>query len=289
MVPCKTCTFDCLYCQLGRSRKKSFRRAFYIDEVKFIKELKSLLKKPPRIDYITISGSGEPTLHKNIDRIIGIIKKITRNRYPICVVTNSSFLYRKSVRKELKGADLIIPSLDAPTEMIFKKINRPCGKMTLKKIVKGLIALRKEFQGKIWLEIMLIRGINDKPAQASGFKDLIGLIRPDKVHLNLAVRPSPLEDGLPGKESISRIKDILGPEAEVVCDFGKNSLKTKIKVLSEKVILDYLSRRPASFNDLSIAFGFTEKELILRLDSLRKTGLVKAVRSGAVTYYRRYD
>ncbi len=218
LVPKKSCTFDCIYCQVGSFSKTKIKRANYIDLFKFKRELREVLAKEPRIDYITLSGSGEPTLHKDLDKIIKAIKKVSKNKYPVSVITNSSFLYRKKVRQELKEADLLIPSLDAPDAETFKKINRPHSRIELKKIINGLIDFRREFKGKIWLEIMIVGGVNDNLEGAHKFKKIISQIQPDKVQINLPVRPSAERVPLPQTRRVEKIKRIINRNIEVVAD-----------------------------------------------------------------------
>jgi len=216
LFPKKICSFDCLYCQLGKTQKTTLKRFHCVDLPRLLKGLKKAVKKAPKINYITLSGSGEPTLHKNLDKIISAIKKSTGRRYPVCMITNSSLLHRKGVRQELKAADLIIPSLDAASAKNFYKINRPHRKVSFKKIIDGLMALRKEFKGQIWLEIMVMAGINDTIKEAKKFRQIIGKIKPDKVQLNLPVRPAGQKIKLPSSKRIDLIKKIINFNAEVV-------------------------------------------------------------------------
>ena len=136
IIPRKTCSFDCVYCQLGPGSKRCIKRSSYIDIPVFKKELRDCVRKNPALDHITISGSGEPTLHTDLDKIISIIKKTTHRKYPVCVITNSSLLYRKKVRDELQGADLIIPSLDAARASVFRAVNKPHASITVDKVIR---------------------------------------------------------------------------------------------------------------------------------------------------------
>lgn len=219
LMPEKICDLGCLYCQLGETVKKSCRRFSWVDLGEFKKELRRVIRTKPKIDYITLSGAGEPTLHKGLDKIIRAIKATTGHRYPVCLITNSSLLYRRRVRKEILGADLIIPSLDAGCAKTFGKLNRPHKGIVFKKIISGLRALRKEYKGKIWLEIMLVKGINDSLAEAEKLRKIIKDLKPDKVQLNLPVRPAARELKLPDSGRLNRIKRIIGSVSEVVSDF----------------------------------------------------------------------
>lgn len=246
----KICSFNCTYCQLGQGGRITLRRFSYADLSEIEKELKKIVARRPKIDYITISGSGEPTLHKDLGGIIRLIKRVTKNKYPVCLITNSSLLYRKEVRRELKGADLIIPSLDAASARTFLKINRPHKGVKFKNIIKGLIDLRREFKGKIWLEIMLLGGVNDTFAEAEQFKKIIEKIRPDKVQINLPVRPPLAPIKLPDRRTVQRIKRIIGGNVEVVGKFSSQRCRRNKKQDVRKAVLNFLKIRPARINEL---------------------------------------
>ena len=263
----KTCNFNCIYCQLGKTNKKTAKRFYCIDLERLKKELKETINKTQDIDYISISGSGEPTLHKDLDKIVSEIKKITGYKYPVCLITNSSLLYRKDLVKELKEIDLIIPSLDAAREQTFKKINR--ANVNLKKIIKGLINLRKEFRGKIWLEIMLIGGLNDTKEEIEEFKKIIEKIKPDKIHLNLPIRPTADKIKFPGKKNLNLFKKILGKNVEVV-SYPDKELREKYSESIREVITNYLRRRPATLEDFEKIFDIGKKIILENLKELIK-------------------
>ena len=270
----KTCNFNCIYCQLGKTPKKRIRRISQINWAEFKKELRNILKKNLKIDYFTLSGSGEPTLHKNLDKIISLIKKETKNKYPVCVITNSSLLYKKEVRRELRKADLIIPSLDAISSDLFKKINNPHPQIKLSKVIEGLINLRREFKGKIYLEIMLIKGLNDNLKEIKKLKKIIEKINPDKVHLNLPTRPTPEKVSLPSQDKLEKIKKIIGDKAFLVAPSLKaKQFKDSLKI--EEKILEFLKRRPADLGELSICLGENPSLVSKYLDILLKEKRIK--------------
>ena len=288
LTPKKKCSFDCIYCQLGRTGKKTIRRFSYINFKKLENELRQIIKKKTKIDYVTISGSGEPTLHKNIDRIIRKIKKITKGKIPVCVITNSSLLYNAAVRKELKEADLIIPSLDGASPATFRKINRPHKSITFKRVVDGLIKLRKEFKGKIWLEVMLIKGINDNVSEARKLKELIERIKPDKVQLNLPIRPAPEKISVPSFKSVSRIKKIINRKIEAV-SASKDKKQNRTYKDADKQIVKYLKRRPANLDDLMKSLGLNCSEIIKHLADLLDEGKIKSSVHGKKRYFAAND
>jgi len=273
LTPKKLCTFNCVYCQLGDTTKKTIKRFFYVDPVELKKELTKIVNRNPKIDYISISGSGEPTLHKGLDKIIDTIRETTNNKYRVCVITNSSLLYKKEVRKELEKADLIIPSLDAATEESFSRIDKPHKQITLKKIVDGLINLRKEFKGKIWLEIMILGGINDSLKEAGIFKKLVAKIKPDKVQLNLPIRPSGASIALPDYERVKKIKKIIGKKCEIVSSFYKDAQNNFSKSVQSD-IMKYLNIRPATMRDLEKSVGIEKGTLARQIKRMLDLGLI---------------
>lgn len=275
LTPRKKCSFDCVYCQLGKTPKKTIKRFSHINIKKFQDELRQILKDKPKIDYITISGSGEPTLHKGLDKIIGNIKKITRGKIPVCIITNSSLLYQPSVRRELRDADLIIPSLDAATPQTFQKINRPHKSITFKRIIDGLIKLRKEFKGKIWLEVMLVKGINDNIRQAKRLKELVDKINPDKIQLNLPIRPAPENISIPSSKTVLRIKKIIDRKIETIST-TRSKKQTRLYKKVDSQILKYLRRRPANLDDLTISLGINCSDIIKHLADLLNEGKIKS-------------
>ena len=215
----KTCNLDCIYCQWGRTKEPVWRRREYAKIKEIIAELKSWMLNNPQtakqLKFVTLSGLGEPTLNTGIGKLIRQLKKITRLN--IAVITNSTFLYNPLVRKELLEVDLIVPSLDAVDQKIFKQIDRPHTEVKLEGILSGLIALRKEFHGKLWLEIMLVSGVNDSLRHIRELKKIIQRINPDKIQLNSPVR-STAEKGVFSveKSKLEKIRDILGDKAEII-------------------------------------------------------------------------
>jgi len=186
-------------------------------------ELQQFLQENPTqdIDYITLSGSGEPLLNVKIKMIIEGIKHLAP--LPVALITNSALLVDEALRKEILGLDLIVPSLDAATQDVFQAIDRPCNTICIEQVIEGLIALRKEFSGKLWLEIMLVKGVNDDVEYMRSFKEVIEKIQPDKIHLNVAARP-PSEAWVkaPSLQRLKQIKSILGEKCEIVSDIAQS-------------------------------------------------------------------
>ncbi|MHC4155862.1 MAG: radical SAM protein, partial [Planctomycetota bacterium] len=188
VVPLKACPLDCLYCQLGKTSHRSTERRQYVSAEQILTQLTSRLRQGLEADFITIGGSGEPTLNSNLGRIIDGIKHVTD--IPVAILTNGVLFYRPEVRADCIKADVVLPSLDAGDEQTFRKIDRPHEALSLEKLIAGLSAFRDEFPGNIWVEVFLVEGLNTADEQIAQIQHAIGRIRPDKIQLNTAVRPT---------------------------------------------------------------------------------------------------
>jgi wyosine [tRNA(Phe)-imidazoG37] synthetase (radical SAM superfamily) len=215
----KICDLDCIYCQWGSAGKTFLERKEYAKAQDIIRELKSWLQNNPReakaLKFATLSGLGEPTLNTCIGELIDQVKKITGLK--IAVITNSTLLGDPAVRRGLRKADLIVPSLDAVDPEIFKRIDRPHAGIKLDEIIAGLVALRKEFHGLIWLEIMLVAGINDGLDQIRKLSKVIERINPDKIQINSPVRATAEKNVFSvERPRLEKIKEMLGIKAEII-------------------------------------------------------------------------
>jgi len=216
-IPLKTCNWNCVYCQLGRTRPVTNKREKYIPATEIIGQLKDSLAdhEPSEIDWLTIVGSGEPTLNLAIGWLMREIKEISD--IPVAVITNGSLLYQPEVRHELVIADAVLPTLDAGSEELYQRINRPHPECTYKRLVDGLTAFRDQFSGKLWPEVMLVKDLNDTEEALVSIASTLQLIQPDEVHINLPTR-APAETWVqpPGEEGLMRAMAILGDVASVV-------------------------------------------------------------------------
>jgi wyosine [tRNA(Phe)-imidazoG37] synthetase (radical SAM superfamily) len=219
LTPHKTCSFDCIYCQLGKtSCLVTARNQFYrVDDV--VRELRAWVDGHPdelkKLAYITIAGLGEPTLNTSIGTVITAIKHSVST--PVALITNASFFNTPAVRREVLEADLIVPSLDAVTQDVFTRINRPAEGILVEEIIGGLVALRSEYKGKLWLEVMVIRGYNDSDEHLRQLKETCDRIRPDKIQLNSPVR-APRGSDAEGisPERLEEFRRMLGEKCEIV-------------------------------------------------------------------------
>ncbi len=287
IVPYKTCSLNCIYCQLGQTTRQTTRRGGFFPADKILAQVRKAIARSRPIDCITFSGSGEPTLNTEIGGLIREIKKISS--LPVVVLTNSTLLTRKSVRRALGAADIVVPSLDAATESVFQKVNRPVPSLTAQKIIRGLEDFRREFKGRIWLEVMLIKGINDSPADITALKQAISRIRPDRVQLNTAVRP-PAENwaGPLSRADLEKIRRKLGPPAEVVVDFKKRPA-SKTPTGLRQAVLEMIRRRPVTLEDMTASLGRSAPDIRRELDTLLRWGRIQRSRHKKRIYYRPGD
>lgn len=285
IVPFKTCTFDCIYCQLGVTTDKCVQRQNYVPKEAVLDELRGILdRETDRVDFITFSGSGEPTLNSEIGEIIGQIKAFTR--VPIAVLTNGSLLYRDDVRRDLSEADLVVPSLDALTADTFAKVNRPHKSLTVELIIGGLERFTQEFEGRIWLEIMLVRGINDSPEELKQTADLVRDLKVDKIHLNTVDRPPAEESALAvTAEEMRSIMNMFDSRAEVIVDFDKLVNHEVHGEDVEREVVSLLKRRPCTVDDISDSLGIHRNEVIKYVNHLIRNRSIKRLKHGNKWYY----
>lgn len=283
ILPFKTCTLDCVYCQLGPSSRTTVRRRAFFDPKAVVRQVLEAVASAGRVDHITFSGSGEPTLNRSLGEIIRGIKKGTR--IPVVVLTNGTLLHRKDVRRDLRDADVVVPDLDAATAGLFAKVNRPDKALRLDRMLEGLSAFRREFKGRIWLEVMLVAGVNDAPAHVRKLRKVIDAAGADRVHLNTVVRPPAVKTARPLDEA--RMKSIcaaLGPTCEVVAAFPKKA-RSGSGAGIERSILDMVRRRPVTASDIAASLGRERARIDGVLASLVAAGRLRSVRHGGKTYF----
>lgn len=282
IVPFKKCSYDCIYCQLGRTTDKTAARDSHVSIDEIISELRGKLHTVP--DYITLSGSGEPTLNSDMGELIGRIKGLTD--IPVAVLTNGSLLWKADVRYELRDADLVIPSLDAGDETIFRAVNRPHESIGFKDMLEGLIAFRNEFKGMYWLEVFLLSGYTTVGADFSRLVKCVDRIKPHRVQLNTVTRPT-AEDYAVGVSRSMMIEYAgrFNPEAEVISDFRKVHQREEFKA-GRADVLGMLRRRPCSLEDISGGLGLHRNEVIKYIEELTSENLIGTVIVNGKLFYK---
>ena len=282
LLPAKICDFNCIYCEIGPTTNLTCERQEYTPTSEIIAEINLLLANShPPIDIFTITASGEPTLHTGLGRIIAHLKQKTAK--PVAVLTNGSLLYRQEVRRELQEADIVIPSLDAALEQNFRKINRPAECVSLADIINGMKLFCKEFNGQVWLEILLLKGINDSPEEIAALRKAVADIQPNKIQLNTVARP-PLESyAAPlGEKELKEISRQLPGSVEIIVDFAKRKRKNCGNA-TEADILAMLQRRPCTASDICEALNLARVQPLLD-HMITENLLARTMHSGKIFY-----
>ena len=284
LVPFKTCSYGCIYCQLGRTTCLTLERRQYVRGEDAIAAVRRALEGGAKPDYITLSGSGEPTLHSGIGEVIGGIRRFTD--IPIAVLTNGSLLWMPEVRRDLAGASVVLPTLAAGDEEVFRTIHRPPAGLTLERVVEGMIAFRREYSGPIWLEVFLIAGVNTSPEQIEKMRGIATRIAPDRIQLNTAVRP-PSEKYVRAltPEEMERIRLAFGERAETIADFDKHREGGRREARADDVLASVL-RHPGTAEDVAAGLGIAPSDAARLLAQLQAEGLVEAENRNGKEYFR---
>jgi len=275
LIPKKVCSLNCVYCEVGKTTKLTTDRLEYVKYDKVIDELKDFMSDKPKIDYITFSGSGEPTLNSRIGEILNFIKE----NYPdvkTAVLTNGTLLSDKNLRKELLKADVILPSLDAVGQEAFEKINRPAPELSLQNYIQGLIDLRKEYEGKIWLEVLFLKDYNDSEDELMRLKEVIDKIKPDSIQLNTLDRPGTEEGLIPlSKDELQHIVDFWDfDNVEIIASQLQRTNISSYNGNVESAILETIARRPCTLDDLHRLLGIHVNEINKYLGTLESEGKI---------------
>lgn len=269
----KICDFDCLYCEVGKTRVHTTTRDAYVPRDEIMRELRAWFSQghvPP--DYITLGGMGEPCLNTDMGGIISRVKELYPH-IPVAVLTNSSLLADPGVREELTRADAVLPSLDTVVEKEFQHLNRPHPDIALSRILDGLIKFRKEFRGRIFLEILLVPGYNDSRENMQGLRDFCAGLSPDRVDLARMTRPGTY---IRAPKTDAHIEDRwrefleLKPQAERSED--ENTREHGGIEVNKETVLASLKRRPQTREQLAYALEGTAAEIKNAVDELLREG-----------------
>lgn len=288
LVPFKVCTFDCIYCQLGRTTNRTLARDVYAPVDAVLAELDGKLAGGDIPDYITLAGSGEPTLHSGIGRVIEEIRR--RTTVPVAVLTNGSLLWMRDVQDDLMSADLVLPSLDAGDERMFRIVNRPHEGISFECMVDGMAEFTRRFPGEVWLETLLLAGLTGVPAEAKKIAALVSLIGPSRVQLNTAVRPpaEPAALSVPSDE-MAVLKHLFPEPVDIICDYAEKIRAVSLPAVRDEDILALLRRRPCTVEDIASGLGVHVVEVLKRIDALIAAGTIRWVVSDGRSVYAKAD
>lgn len=278
LVPLKTCTYNCVYCQLFQTSNHTIERQSFFDKNLIVAEVLDAINENKNIDYLTFSGSGEPTLNSDIGYIIEELKKSTD--IPIVLITNSSLLWMPQVREDVKNVDAVMPSIDSVIGKSWNAVNRPASGIDLDTINQGLKDFCNTFKGKIWMEVMLVEGINDNKDEIKKIADFVNSLRVDKVQINTVVRPPNEKYAKPlSKEFLEDIVTFFNHDTEIIAPFKKEGNQSEVKDKG-KLILDLLTRRPCILSEMAESLGVHVNEASKLLQKLEEEGKVMRLDSG---------
>lgn len=283
VVPYKTCTYDCTYCQVGRTTVSTIERRPFVPLDAVLDEVRRRLEAGAAPDYITISGSGEPTLYAGLGPLIRGIKAMTDTS--VAVITNGSLLWMPEVREDLALADLVVPSLDAGTANMWQQVDRPANGLDFDRMVDGLATFRDGFKGQIWLEVFLLGNANGVESEVRLLAGHVKRIRPDRIQINTVARPPADSDAqaVP-KEELERFALLFDPPAEVIADFTGAHEQAEAIASSEDV-LDLLRRRPCSLEDIAQGMRIHRHEASKYVGHLLEEGRIHSEKRGDTLYY----
>ena len=285
IIPFKTCTLDCFYCQCGKTTVKTIERCSFFPVRDILAAVRSAVRPSPP-DFLTFSGEGEPTLNRDIGRIIRRLKR--EFSIPVAVITNSTLLTDPQVRRDLYAADLVIPSLDAADQHDFARVDRNHRDLSAKDIVEGLKRFRRGYRGRIWLEIMLVKGVNDSVEHVVALRKAAWEIKPDRVQLNTVVRPPAEKFARPmSHDDLEQIQCLFGPNTDIIGEVKAKGRRTKDKVpgLPDEAIAATVQGRPVTKLDLVCSLGVAPREIEAALRRLLRVKRIRCVNYSGKAFY----
>jgi len=287
IMPFKTCTYDCIYCQLGRTTVKTAARDEYTPIEDVLRDVRLAVSKYPDIDYLTVSGSGEPTLHTRIGELIDALK--SEFSHPVAVLTNGSLLFDPDVAKALLKADVVMPTLAADCQEMFSYVHRPHEDLPFDKVVGGIVEFAGAFKNHLWLELFLLDGKTADENTLQSMKRIVDMIAPERIHLNTSVRPPVEEYAVPvDRKRLESIALYFGSRAEVVVEYKNTDISSQENANegAHEAVVELLWRRPCTENDIVAALSLHRIEVIKILSHLFDSGKAEKISKSGVLYYK---
>ncbi|MDP2797379.1 MAG: radical SAM protein [Methanoregula sp.] len=286
LIPFKTCSYDCAYCECGTTTDKTITRQDFFPAEHVITELRDVLASHPHLDSITLAGSGEPTLSRSLGPVIAFVKR-EYPEYTLSVLTNGSLMTDENVREELAVADRVIPTLTSVFQETFERIHRPHPLLRIEAIIEGMVQFRKMYSGALWLEVFVIPGLNTTAEELNGLKEAIERINPDHVQLNTLDRP-PAEGWVEAATDaeLERVGAVLGRSGiEIVGRKLPVSHAMKVNTGAGDLVRATLCRRPSTVEDLVRTTGLSGGEVAKILGVLERAGTVTSKRGARGVFY----
>ncbi len=287
LIPHKICSLNCVYCECGRSTNVTLQRKEYVPLHEVYKEVTDFFENHPDPEYITFSGAGEPTLHSGLGEVLEFIK-ILRPGIPVAVLTNGTLFNNPDVRRELMHANLVLPSLDAATDYAYRKMNRPVGSLTIDEYIRGLIDFSSEFDGEIWMEVLILPGYNDDQVNLMALKEALVKINPHRIQLNTLDRPGAM-NGLKAasRAELERIAGLWNMQnVEIIAASRATHESKPYRTDVENAILETILRRPCTLKDLEKILGLHGDEINKYLGMLMESGEIKVSKQERGIFYQ---
>jgi wyosine [tRNA(Phe)-imidazoG37] synthetase (radical SAM superfamily) len=226
----------------------------------------------PRPAYVTVTGAGEPTLHSGLLEVV--TELVRMSSAPVAVLTNGALLGEPAVREACRAADLVMPTISAADGDLFERIHRPISGLTVESVVAGLCAFRREYDRRLWVEVMLLDGINTGSEQIDSLRRLLEMVQPDRIQLNTVVRPpADASTRAVSREHLAQTAQRLGAKAEVVAGFCEHGTPSRAAAGLDEV-LALLSRRPCRPADVADGLGIHLNEAVKLLARLQEEARV---------------
>jgi len=282
LTPRKTCSLDCVFCQLGKTTCKTLSRKDYVPVDAALAEIDAWSKENGKADYITLSGSGEPTLHSGFGEVLKFIR--SHSPIPAVLLTNGTLLHLPEVQEAACHAHIVKVSLSAWDQASFGWMNRPHPELSFRQVVEGQKDFRARFKGQIWLEVFLVAGMNSLPSDVAKIAALAKEIMPDRVHLNTAVRPPSEDFAVPvSRDRLKSLSPLFCPKAEVIAEFEAKQ-RTEMHAAQEE-IYSMLQRRPCTAQEIAETFSMHPNEVSKYLGKFLRDKRIRAQVANSLLYY----
>ncbi|MBN2163689.1 MAG: radical SAM protein [Pontiellaceae bacterium] len=282
LIPFKTCTMDCIYCQLGETTCEVSERGDYVPIQDVLTELDQWKRADGEADHITLAGSGEPTLHSYFGDVLQWVKDETD--IPSVLLTNGTLLHMAAVREQAALANKVKVTLSAWDEASFQQIHRPAQGVTFEMLIKGERAFRKMFPGEFSVEVFIVDGINSQMPTAKRIAEVVKTLEPDRVDINTVVRPPAVKGvSAPPQEQLEELARLFGENASVTASFRKQGF-TSLDI-TDASLLDLIRRHPATCEQLATYFNVPGDGMYRRLKMMKSSGLLVTEKTGGETYY----
>ena len=287
LIPFKTCSYNCVYCECGATTNRTVARQNFFPAQEIMTELRGALASRPRLDSVTLAGSGEPTLALSLGPVIAFIKR-EYPEYTVSVLTNGSLMTKRNVREELALADRVIPTLTTASQQTFERIHRPHPSLKIESIITGMAQFSEHYKGALWLEVFIVPGLNTTDEELTGLKAAIDRINPDLVQLNTVDRP-PAEgwvEAAPAPE-LERVRKAIGrPGIGIAGQRPPVSSEAQIRTGAGDLIRATLLRRPSTIEDLVRTTGLSGGEVVKILGALERAGEITSQRMSRGVFFQ---